>query len=149
MPTLFVHLDVETTGPTPATADLVAVGATCFRENDLSTVGANFYARIVPDRPLRWNADTKVWWSEQSEEARIATFGGSDSAPRGHSPFEAAMALDAWLADLESEGTPVMVAWPSAFDWMFVACLLDEQLGRNRMGFAPMCVNFSALKCLA
>lgn len=60
MGNVLVSLDVETTGPCPAVADLLSFGAVALDEATLQVVGT-IKARIVePERGWRWEADTRA-----------------------------------------------------------------------------------------
>lgn len=136
--TVFVSLDVETTGPCPAVADLCSIGAVAFREDDLSYVGGEFYVRLMPPFPgsgWRWNEDTRLWWEEQNEEAKREAL--SLTLFR-YTPQSAACQLEAWLSTLEDK--PAFVAHPGNFDWQWINDLQWRHLGRNAFGYRAVCI---------
>ena len=48
--TVFISLDVETTGPVPRVGELCTIGAVAFDEHTLEAVGDQFYVRLTPER---------------------------------------------------------------------------------------------------
>jgi DNA polymerase III epsilon subunit-like protein len=69
----------------------------------------------------------------------VAGFDLDDLAVRGTDPAEAMAAFDAWIARQAAGGQrPVFVAYPVAFDWMFVAYYFHRFLGRNPFGYAGL-----------
>jgi len=81
-------IDIETMDVEP-TAAIVSIGAVIFDprgDDNVDTLSNNFEIRISLDSNQRadrsFSASTMVWWMNQSEEARQATFMG-DTVPLG------------------------------------------------------------------
>jgi DNA polymerase III epsilon subunit-like protein len=120
----WISVDVETSGPVPATSSLLAIGA-CLVDDPEE--GIELLLR--PDPALGW-------------DERAAHIHGLDRAELerdGLEPAEAARRLDAWLAGVVPPGSrPVFVALNAPFDWMFVADLLWRHLGHNPFGHSAL-----------
>ena len=79
--------------------------------------------------------------NSHADPAAIAVSGFSlaDLAARGTPPDLAMAAFDRWIAEVTPPGRrPVMVAYPIAFDWMFVAYYFHRFLGRNPLGIGGL-----------
>jgi ribonuclease T len=120
----WISIDVETSGPTPATGSLLAIGA------------------CPVDRPddgieLLLRPDPKAGWDE--EAAAVHGLDREMLLRDGLPPADAATALGEWLARVVPEGSrAVFVGLNAAFDWMFVSDLLWRHLGRNPFGPSPL-----------
>ena len=115
----FISVDVEASGPIPGEYSMLSLGA--------CVVGApadTFYLEL---KPITRNHDP---------EALIVTgFDLDDLERRGVEPGYAMAQFEAWTSHVASGGgRPVFVAYPIAFDWMFVAYYFHRFLGRNPFG---------------
>lgn len=143
--TLFFSVDVETTGPNPAIADLLTIGAVPVLD-DGTVLPDSFYTRVSHGgRALRWEEACKQWWHSDkvSDEARKAAFGILESDAEVSFVPEAARDLDHWVRrQLERYGADeaCFVAHPVAFDWQWIDQLLWSQLGRNVFGYKGLCL---------
>jgi ribonuclease T len=122
-PELLVSVDVETSGPSPSVASLLAIGA-CLVD-DLSE---SIYLELRPDAERGWDA------------AAGAVHGlDRDRLEReGLAPPEAMARLVAWVERVSADARPVFVGLNAGFDWMFVADALWRTVGRNPFGIAPL-----------
>jgi DNA polymerase III epsilon subunit-like protein len=121
MPTeTWVSVDVETSGPSPHTGSLLAIGACLVADEEQ---GIELLLRPEADRP----------WTEEA-----AAVHGLDRAileRDGLEPAEAMRAFEHWLAEVVPPGSrPVFVALNAPFDWMWVADAFWRWLGRNPFG---------------
>jgi DNA polymerase III epsilon subunit-like protein len=120
----WISIDVETSGPTPATGSLLSLGA------------------CLVDRPeegleLLLRPDPQAGWDE--EAATVHRLDRATLFRDGLPPAEAAAALDAWLGRVVPGGSrAVFVGLNAAFDWMFVSDLVWRHLGRNPFGPSPL-----------
>jgi ribonuclease T len=120
----WVSVDVETSGPTPSTGSLIAIGACLVDRPD---VGVRLLLRPDPDLP----------WTAEAES--IHGLRRADLERDGLEPAAAMRAFDAWLADAVPPGTrPVFVALNAPFDWMFLADATWRHLGRNPFGASAL-----------
>ncbi|MBM4407965.1 MAG: 3'-5' exonuclease [Chloroflexi bacterium] len=120
---VWISVDVETSGPTPSSGSLIAIGA-C-RVDDPEE-GFSVEIRPQPDRP--WSADAEAIHGLTRERL----------AATGIEPDEALLALEAWLGLTCGEGQPIFVAFNAPFDWMFVADYAWRYLGRNPFGHTAL-----------
>jgi DNA polymerase III epsilon subunit-like protein len=120
----WISVDVETSGPTPASGSLLAIGACLV---DRPEEGIEILVRPDPAQP--WDEDAEAVHGLRREVL----------AREGRDPGEAMELLDAWLARVVPEGArPVFVAFNAPFDWMFVADLAWRHLRRNPFGISAL-----------
>lgn len=120
----WVSIDVETSGPSPSTGSLLAIGA-CLVDDP----GEGVEVLLRPDPGLPWSA------------AAAAVHGLDRAALErdGLEPAEAMTLLAAWLERVVPEGTaPVFVGFNAPFDWMFVADYAWRFLGHNPFGISAL-----------
>ena len=120
---VWISVDVETSGPTPSTGSLIAIGA-C-RVDDPEE-GFSVEIRPQADRP----------WSTNAEAIHGLT--RERLAATGQDPDEAMRALEEWLGLTCGAGRPVFVAFNAPFDWMFVADYAWRYLGHNPFGHTAL-----------
>lgn len=120
----WISVDVETSGPSPHSGSLLAVGA-CLVADEAQ--GIELLLRPEPDKP----------WSDEA-----ASYHRLDRATlerEGLEPGEAMRALEGWLAAVVPSGSrPVFVALNAPFDWMWVADACWRWLGRNPFGHSAL-----------
>ena len=120
----WISVDVETSGPTPATGSLIAIGA-CLVERPEE--GIELLLR--PDPGLPWLAEAES----------IHGLARDDLRRDGLEPALALARLEAWLARVVPAGSrPIFVALNAPFDWMFVADAAWRHLGRNPFGSSAL-----------
>ncbi|MFH1474905.1 MAG: 3'-5' exonuclease [Chloroflexota bacterium] len=120
----WISVDVETSGPTPGTGSLLAIGACLL---DRPAEGIELLLR--PDPALPWNEDAEAIHGLSRE--RLAREGLAPGAAMG--------LLAAWLERVvPSGGVPVLVSFNAPFDWMFVADYAWRHLGRNPFGISAL-----------
>ncbi len=118
-----MSVDIEASGPTPATGALLALGA-CLVERPVEALYLEL--RPAPDAP--WDVAA----------ARVHRLSRDLLLRDGLPPAEAAARLGSWLDHVAAGSVPVFVGLNAGFDWMFVADLLWRELGRNPFGHAPL-----------
>lgn len=118
-----MSIDVEASGPTPATGCLLAIGACLVDRPDVA-----IYLEVQPPPDAPWDAAA----------ARIHGLDRGRLEREGLPPAAAAVELERWLLDAVGDASPVFVGLNAGFDWMFVADLLWRELGRNPFGHAPL-----------
>ena len=115
----FISVDIEASGPIPGEYSMLSLGA-CI-------VGAseqNFYVELKP-----------ITANYQPEALKVAGLDLDELAQRGAEPAHAMAQFADWLTRVTPAGqTPVFVAYPLAFDWMFVVYYFHRFLGRNPFG---------------
>ena len=120
----WISVDVETSGPTPGTGSLLAIGACLV---DRPEEGIELLVR--PDPALPWSDEAEAvhrLWRERL-------------AREGLEPGEAMERLAAWLERVVPAGArPVFVGFNAPFDWMFVAEYSWRHLRRNPFGISAL-----------
>lgn len=125
----WISVDVETSGPSPSTGSLLAIGA-CLVDDERE--GIELLLR--PDPSLPWTA----------EAAGIHGLDRATLERDGLEPAEAMARLEAWVLAVSPPGSrPVFVGLNAPFDWMFVADACWRHLGRNPFG--PSALDIKAL----
>jgi DNA polymerase III epsilon subunit-like protein len=120
----WISVDVETSGPTPRTGSLLAIGA------------------CLVDRPeegieLLVRPDSLLPWSDDAEAVHGLT--RDRLAGDGLEPGTAMERLAAWLERVVAPNArPVFVGFNAPFDWMFVADGAWRHLGRNPFGVSAL-----------
>jgi DNA polymerase III epsilon subunit-like protein len=116
-------VDVETSGPSPSVASLLAVGA-CL----VADPSVGLYLELRPDPDRGWD----------DAAAAIHGLDRERLEREGLTPADAMTRLVAWLGEVAADARPVFVGLNAAFDWMFVADALWRTVGRNPFGIAPL-----------
>jgi len=120
---ILISVDVEAAGPIPGEFSMLSLGA--------CVVGAreqNFYVELKP-----------ITRNFEPEAMSIAGFDLADLETHGVEPLQAMLDFERWIARVTPPGCqPVFVAYPIAFDWMFVAYYFHRFLNRNPFGIAGL-----------
>lgn len=120
----WISVDVETSGPTPSTGSLLAIGACLV---DAPDEGIELLLR--PDPALPWSPEAEA--IHRLDRARLER--------EGLEPRVALERLAAWVERVVPAGArPVLVAFNAPFDWMFVADHAWRHLGRNPFGISAL-----------
>lgn len=120
---VLISVDVESSGPSPSTGSLIAVGA-C-RVDD---PGVAFYVEIRPIEGLPWSAAAES----------VHGLSQVHLSSEGSAPHEAISRLADWIARAAAGSRPVMVGFNAPFDWMFIADSFQRYLGHNPFGISAM-----------
>lgn len=142
--TTFFSVDVESSGLTPGTGELLTIGihVVDFKGLHPLLLHDSFYVRIDKAHALRdWMAGNPTfdWWAEQSEEARGEAF-ADDSLVR-HSQLTAARMLVEFVTTLEPLAEQrVFVANPVAFDKMWLTTLFDSTRVADPFHYRSLCL---------
>ncbi len=115
----WISIDVETSGPTPSTGSLIAIGACLV---DRPEVAFSVELRPISGQP----------WSVEAE--RIHGLSEEHLAVAGEDPDAAMTAFVDWVDAEAGDARPVFVAFNATFDWMWVADYLWRFVGRNPFG---------------
>jgi DNA polymerase III epsilon subunit-like protein len=120
---ILISVDVETSGPTPSTGSLIAIGACPVDRPELT-----FYRELRPE--------PEIPWDHRTEEAHGLTRTYLDQ--NGADPGDAIRNFSEWIETISDGRNPVMVGVNVSFDWMFIADYLMRYVGRNPFGIAPL-----------
>jgi DNA polymerase III epsilon subunit-like protein len=120
----WISVDVETSGPTPGSGSLLAIGA-CLVERPEE--GIELLLR--PDPGLPWGDDAEA----------IHGLSRDRLAREGLEPACAIEILATWVERVTPpDSRPIFVAFNAPFDWMFVADAAWRHLGRNPFGMSAL-----------
>jgi hypothetical protein len=137
MPEIYVSTDIETDGPIPGPHSLLSFASAAYRADKtlLGTFSANL--NTLPD--ASGHPETMAWWKTQPE---------AWAAARGdlRDPAEAMRAYVAWVKALP--GSPVFVAYPAGFDFLFVYWYLIRFAGESPFSFSALDMKTFAMALL-
>jgi ribonuclease T len=116
---IYISVDVEASGPVPATYSLLSIGAVAVDDPDQT-----FYVELQPA-------------NDNLVPAAMEVVGRTlhDFAEKGRPPKAAMVAFRDWLARVAKFGRPVFVGFNATFDWAFVNFYFQHYLGENPFGF--------------
>lgn len=120
MSEIYISTDVETDGPIPGPHSMLSFASAAYTANKelLSTFSANL--ETLPGASA--HPQTAQWWASQPE-AWAACRSGLEA------PEAAMRRYVSWLKSLD--GKPVFVAYPAAFDFLFVYWYLMRFVGES------------------
>ena len=117
----YVSIDIEADGPAPGLNSMLSLGAAAFTSD--GALAQTFSANLEPLPEAHEDARTMRWWASQPaawEACRTQT----------QEPRRAMRSFHAWV-ELQARtlGLPVMVAFPAAYDAMWVQWYLHRFVG--------------------
>jgi hypothetical protein len=134
---IYISTDVETDGPIPGPHSMLSVGSAAYTADKVlvSTFSANL--ETLPGA----QADPKTahWWSTQPQAWAACR---SDL----EAPQAAMLRYVAWIKTLE--GKPVFVAYPAAFDFLFVYWYLMRFAGESPFSHSALDMKSFAMALL-
>ena len=130
----YVSTDVETDGPIPGPHSMLSFGSAAYSADGalLGTFSANL--ETLPDAAA--HPETAAWWRTQP-----AAWAACRRDPQP--PNTALAAYSNWLKALP--GQPVFVAYPAAFDWMFVYWYLHRFTGASPFSHSALDIKSLAM----
>ena len=136
---LYISTDVETDGPIPGPHSMLSIGAAAYTADKqlLSTFSANF--ETLPG--AAGHPETMAWW--QTEPEAWAACRTNLQSP---DPDLAMQGFLAWVKALP--GKPVFVAYPVAFDFMFVYWYLIRFTGESPFAHSALDIKTLAMVLL-
>lgn len=137
MPEIYVSTDVEADGPIPGRYSMLSFGSAAFRAD--KTLVGTFEANLATLPGASQDPGTMAWWKTQPEAWEACR-----QDPR---PAEVVMPeYCAWLEALP--GKPVFVAYPAAFDFMFVHWYLMAFAGKSPFSHSALDIKTLAMAML-
>lgn len=137
MPEIYVSTDIETDGPIPGPHSMLSFASAAYRAD--KTLAATFSANLHTLPDAEGHPQTMAWWQTQPEAWAAARRDLRD-------PAEAMPAYVAWLKKLP--GTPVFVAYPAGFDFLFVYWYLIRFAGESPFSFSALDIKTYAMALL-
>jgi hypothetical protein len=137
MPEIYVSTDAETDGPIPGPHSMLSFASAAYRA-DKSLVGT-FAANLETLPGAAGHPKTMAWWKRHPEAWAAARADLQD-------PAEVMGRYVAWVKDLP--GTPVFVAYPAGFDFLFVYWYLIRFTGDSPFSFSALDIKTYAMALL-
>ena len=137
MPEIYISTDVETDGPIPGPNSMLSFASAAFR-SDKNLIGT-FEANLTLLPGAVGDRKTMEWWRGQPE-----AWAACRANPRD--PAEVMPEYVRWLKSLP--GKPVFVAYPAAYDFMFVYWYLIRFAGESPFSFSALDVKTYAMAML-
>jgi hypothetical protein len=131
---IYVSTDVETDGPIPGVYSMLSIGSAAYTAEKEYLGGFTVNLETLPGAAQ--HPDTMKWWQGQPEAwaaCRVEPL----------APEDAMRKYLAWLKSLPGE--PVFVAYPAAFDFMFVCWYLNRFAGENPFGWHALDIKTFAM----
>jgi hypothetical protein len=139
---LYISIDVETDGPIPGPNSMLSLGAVALTPRGVNL--GEFEINFEELEGASGNPDTMAWWAKQPKEIW-------DACRREPKHPQVAMRQFAsWINDLAEEHhlTPVCVAYPAGFDFMFVYWYLMRFLGKSPFSFSCLDIKTNTMATL-
>ena len=134
---IYVSTDVETDGPIPGPHSMLSFASAAYRAD--KTLVATFSANLETLPGASGDPRTMAWWQENAA--------AWEACRKDLQPPEAAMqSYLAWLKALP--GKPVFVAYPAAFDFMFVYWYLIRFAGESPFSHSALDIKTYAMAML-
>src|SRR5689334_15631092 len=134
---IYVSTDIETDGPVPGLNSMLSFASAAFLAD--KTMLGSFSANLATLPGATSDADTMAWWATQAE--------AWEACRQDQQQPEAVMPKYVeWLNSLP--GKPVFVAYPAAFDFMFVTYYLYRFVGSSPFTFLALDVKSYAMAML-
>jgi hypothetical protein len=131
---IYVSTDVETDGPIPGVYSMLSIGSAAYTAEKEYLGGFTVNLETLPGASQ--HPETMKWWESQSE-----AWAACRREPLA--PEDAMRKYLAWLKALP--GAPVFVAYPAAFDFMFVCWYLNRFAGENPFGWHALDIKTFAM----
>jgi hypothetical protein len=136
-PEIYVSTDVEVDGPIPGPHSMLSFGSAAYRED--KTLIGTFSANLVTLPGARGHPKTLEWWKTQPEAWAACRV----------DPREPAVVMPEYLAWVKAlPGRPVFVAYPAAFDFMFVQWYLVRFAGESPFAHSALDIRSYAMALL-
>ena len=137
MPEIYVSTDIEADGPIPGPHSLLSLGSAAYLADKTLVDTFSVNLETLPDAQA--DPQTIAWWQNQPEAWAACR---ANLQP----PEKALPAYLAWLKALP--GTPVFVAYPAAYDFMFVYWYLIRFTGESPFSHSALDIKTFAMAML-
>lgn len=130
---MYFSVDVESDGPVPGLHSMLSIGISALHPETLEEC-AHFYQTVKRLGETNQDLDTMKWWSGFPEQYKAATLDPAD-------PLWVMQELDEWVGAQRKrfdDPTPIFVAYPASFDFMFYAYYAHRFVGRSAFGFVAL-----------
>lgn len=134
---IYVSTDIEADGPIPGPHSMLSFASAAFRAD--KTLVGSFEANLSLLPGAEGNPQTMAWWKTQPEAWAACRTNLRE-------PSEAMPAYVAWLKSLP--GKPVFVAYPAAYDFMFVYWYMMRFAGESPFSHSALDIKSYAMAVL-
>lgn len=117
---IYVSVDIEADGPIPGPHSMLSIGAVAF--DDTGSAIADYSANLQTLPEATADPQTTQWWQRFPDAWAACRV---DPRP----PAEVMTEFSGWVEALP--GTPIFVAWPATWDFMWVYWYLVRFTGRR------------------
>jgi hypothetical protein len=131
---IYVSTDVETDGPIPGVYSMLSFASAAYLPN--KTLLETFSANLETLPGATTNPETMAWWAKHPEAWK-------GCRENQQTPEAALKNYLAWLKALP--GKPVFVAYPAAFDFMFVYWYLLRFAGESPFSYSALDIKTYAM----
>lgn len=108
---IYISVDIETDGPIPGANSMLSLALIAFKAN--GEIIDMYTANLLPNEFAKQDVDTMKWWSTNYDAYVSAT-------SNQRKIIDVMSEVEIFISDLKLHGKPVFVAYPVAFDVMFV-----------------------------
>ena len=137
MPEIYVSTDVEADGPIPGPHSMLSFASAAFRMD--KALLKTFSANLTTLPGARGDPKTMAWWQGQPEAWAACRAGARE-------PADVMPEYVAWLKSLP--GKPAFVAYPAAYDFMFVYWYLIRFAGDSPFSHSALDIKSYAMALL-
>jgi DNA polymerase III alpha subunit (gram-positive type) len=137
MQEIYISTDVETDGPIPGPHSMLSFGSAAYLAD--KTLVSTFEANLETLPEAQGHPQTMEWWATQPEAWQACR-------ANLQTPEDAMQKYLAWLKSLP--GKPVFVAYPVAFDFMFVYWYLIRFTGESPFSHSALDIKTLAMALL-
>jgi hypothetical protein len=137
MSEIYVSTDIEADGPIPGPNSMLSFASAAFR-SDKTLIGT-FEANLTTLPDAQGDPKTMAWWQQQPQAWAACRHNLRE-------PAEAMAHYVTWLKTLP--GKPVFVAYPAAYDFMFVYWYLIRFAGESPFSHSALDIKSYAMALL-
>ena len=134
---IYVSTDVETDGPIPGPNSMLSFGSAAYRAD--KTLLGTFSSNLQTLPGANGDPKTMAFWKENQKAY-------DETRTNLEDPAHAMKKYAGWLDALP--GKPVFVAYPAAFDFMFVYWYLIKFAGQSPFSFSALDIKSFAMAML-
>jgi DNA polymerase III alpha subunit (gram-positive type) len=141
----YISIDVEADGPCPGINSMLQFGAVFY--NPEGNIILNYCANILPLEGAVQNPETMTWWSELEDKHPVLW----DRMMKDRVTPKLAMERFQSYVQVHSrelKASPLVIAYPSSFDFTFLYWYLCKFLGQSCVGFSSLDIKTLAMAIL-
>ena len=136
---IYISADIETDGPVPGRYSMLSFGLAAiatYNGEQIRRLDARAHAAYWELKPITESFD--------EDALRVNGLSRERLAKTGLSPDDAMRQAADWVEAIAGERRPVLVAYPVAFDWLFLHWYFETFAGRSPFGHGS-CIDIRSL----